>query len=175
MTETFLTLHEAELQDRLLPRLRGRVFHVTCAANRDSIAAAGAILPNLDYRLPSSFGASREGFFRLRGCVSVFDYRQVSDERLEDSLWRCSPWNAVRRCQYQLAVYFLAPEACAVLESWHLWGQQEAWRQMVVPHVEAGHPGPISLNAVDELLQVMIEPHPIGWHEAILLSLESES
>lgn len=43
---------------------------------------------------------------------------------------------------------------------------------MVVPDVEAGHPGPIPLDAIAELLQVSIEPAPMGWHETILRSLE---
>ncbi len=163
MTETSLRLDERELHTRLTPMLRGRAFHVTCASNIAAITVAGAILPNADGVRPSSFGSSSRSFFRLRGCVSIFDYRQVDEATPEETLGRCAPWNAARSCSYQLGIYFLSADACAVLENWTLWQEQEAWGQMIVPYVEAGHPGAIPLTSIEELLAVTIDhqPHPL--------------
>jgi hypothetical protein len=86
----------------------------------------------------------------------VFDYRQIHDDSAGDTLWRCAPWHADRRCAYELAMYFLSPAACTVLEPWTLWRTQQRWDQMIVPHVEAGHPGAIPLASIDEVLRVSI-------------------
>jgi hypothetical protein len=120
-------------------------------------------LPNPDGRLASSFGSSSRSFFRLRGRVSCFDYRDLTEERLRDTFWRCTPWQAGRHCNYAIGIYFLSSAACAVLESYRRWHEEEAYTEMVVPYVEAGHPGPIPLTAIDELLRVSIEhvPHPL--------------
>jgi hypothetical protein len=167
MKTTTLRLHESDCKSVLLPLLRGRALHVTCAAHVPAIAAAGAILPNSDGSFTSSFGSSTRSFFRLRGCVSVFNYRSATDERIEDSLWRCSPWQMGRRCKYELAIYMLSPATCAVLESTQLWHEQQAYDQMVVPQVEAGHPGAIPLSAIDELICVSID-HQSDWLERAL-------
>lgn len=161
MTTSVLNVSERDCEATLLPLLLGRVFHVSCGRNAVSIAKSGAIQPNVDGQLPSSFGSSQRGFFRLRGCVSVFDFKSPDEATVRDSLWKCAPWYAARRkCDFELAVYFLAAQACDSLLSWKLNHEQRAFSEMVVPYVEAGHPGPIPLGAIDELLLVSIEREP---------------
>lgn len=161
VSEIHIRYEEADA--RLLPLLRHRVFHVTCAANLPAILASGRISANLDGTLPTAFGASRNSFFRLRDCVSVFDYRTATDEEIDKSLTKCTPWQAGRMCGFEIAIFFLNNAAGSRLEPWPLWKTTESYRQMVVPYVEAGHPGPIPLASIDELLKVTLhyEPSPL--------------
>ncbi len=155
----------AELHNHIMPILRGRVFHVTCRSYVPAILKTGEISVNSDGKLSTAFGSADLSYFRLKGRVSLFDYRQhVTEEELNDSLIKCSPFQAGYHCNYELAIFFLTSRAYDRLESWRLWKPTEAYGQMVVPYVEAGHPGPISLPDIDELLQIWIHHEP-GPHE----------
>jgi hypothetical protein len=46
------------------------------------------------------------------------------------------------------------------LVSWQQWKQEEAWSEQMVPHVEAGHPGPIPLNLINEIICVEKDDDP---------------
>lgn len=156
------TLSHRELRAYLLHELRGRVFHVTCRRNAAAILSAGKISSNSDGQYSSAFGSSQTAYYRLRDCVSVFDYRDVSDEQLEHSLSSCAPDQALDRCGYELAVFVLAQTAIQKLD---LSGQSEGGKfsgRMVVWYVEAGYPGDLPINEVTELLEISVEPptHP---------------
>jgi hypothetical protein len=100
------------------------------------------------------------GFFRKRGCMSLFDLRQPPPN--EDYLYRCSPFGAVA-CN-GIGILILSPSACDDLVPWTLWRDQQAWGEVVVPYVEAGYRGPIPLTLIDELIEVQVieEPDPLG-------------
>jgi hypothetical protein len=151
-----INLHESELREKLLPRLLGRVFHATLASSWDSIQASGAILLN-DGKLTSPFGsgASANSFFRHRGCVSVFDYRSMSPEQLEDSIRKCSVFQT-HMLGPELAILFLAPFDYGVLIPWTKWKEEQA-RNVIVPYVEAGYPGNIPITSIEEVLLVKVE------------------
>jgi hypothetical protein len=163
MQRSKLTISDTDLSDAWPTMVRGRVLHVSCASNIDSILRHG-ILPNTEGGLATSFGSSSSSFFRLRGCVSVFDYRAVSDEHFESSWRACSPATALHQCNDRVALFVLRPEACDTLESWQLWKSTESYSQMVVPHVEAGHPGPIPIESIEELIELAVvrTPSPIA-------------
>jgi len=67
----------------LLPRLKGRVFHVTRRSVLDQIHKDGYILANQQGQRETAFGSS-QSYFRKRGCVSLFDYRSASDKEIYD-------------------------------------------------------------------------------------------
>lgn len=168
MKEAEIRVRSGNLATELVPQLRGRVFHVTCRSNLESICTAGAILPNEAGKLQSTFGSSQISFFRLRGCVSVFDYRDITDEDLQTSLANCAPYQPFRSCSNELAVLFLCPEAYSQLEPWT---SHRGTPTMVVPYAEAGFPGAISLSMVEEILHVTVEHTPSEVemaHEAIM-------
>jgi hypothetical protein len=139
---------------RLGPIVRGRVVHITCARNLRPILKAGAVSGNSDGRLKSSFGSSANGFFRQRNAVSVFDYRSVSNAEFEDAWCKCGPLTAFPKCAWRLALLFLEPEHCNVLQGWQSWHREQAWEQMLVPDVEAGYPAPLPISAIEEILEV---------------------
>ena len=153
-----LRLCSDDLRDTLLPLLLGRVFHVTCLAVADSIMTAGEIQPNRKATRSSPFG-STNAFFRNRGCVSLFDYRTASPQQIEDSLGKCSPYH-VSACSNALAFFFLSNDALTALVPWTRWKEEGVSSEKIVPYVEAGHPGPILLTSIDELLRVAIQPKP---------------
>ena len=156
MTPREIITAEEHLATVLLPQLNGRVFHVTSRPNVPLIMEAGALLPNTAGRFTSAFGRRSNGFFQQRGCVSVFDYRDTT--RIEDSLSRCSPWAPLEWWPDGFAIFVLSPALYDSLESTQVWHQLRAYHQMVVPGVEAGHPGAISLSSVQEIIVVSILP-----------------
>ena len=115
--------------------------------------------------LSSGFGSATHSYFRLRACVSLFDFRDLPDEQLLHALDACSPWSAARACNYQAAFFFLPREAYTGLKSGREWNPKSAPGQMVVPFVEVGHPGRIPLSSIDELWEVTLK-HEVGLHES---------
>ena len=77
-----------ELRKELLPRLRGRVFHVTTPDGYAGIKQDGFIGSNADLRYPTTYDQSNASYFRKNGYVSLVDLRDVSDEAMEDGLTR---------------------------------------------------------------------------------------
>jgi hypothetical protein len=162
LTREQIRLNYANATTELLPLLRERAFHVTCQRNLDAILRAGAIAVNADGTLETTFGSSSNSFFRNRGCVSIFDYRNISDKDLDDSIFRCSPWQPAERCDWHLAFLFLTEEARRQLRPWTEWKTTQSLREMVVPYAEAGFPGAVPISAISDILEVSFEytPHP---------------
>jgi hypothetical protein len=133
--------------------LKGRVFHVTRLSNLPLIQECGEIRPNNDESFQTTFGMTDVSFFRKRGCVCLFDYQNATPEQIEDSIWKCSPVQALTP-QSGIAIFMISANKCPKLLSWEQWKHQKAWGEMVVPHVEAGHYGPIPLALIDEIICV---------------------
>lgn len=140
--------------------LEGQVFHVTKRDYWPAIAKAGAILPNRDGSLRTTFGSSENSFFRNRDCVSVFDYRLPLDEKIKSFRNRCHPFRPAEPGTDGIAIAVLKSSLYSQLIPWSKWQEQGCLGQMVVPYVEAGHPGPISLDLVTQLLFLRIGEDP---------------
>ena len=158
MMRTRCIFKDSDLSCVLLPLLEGRVFHVSRLSNVSAILRAGAIMPNVAGRLRSTFGHATHAFFAHCGCVSMFDLRssrpgQGGDD---DPLWRCSPWRAAAD-DSGVAIFVLAPEDCIDLVPWTAWQPSP---ELIIPYVEAGHLGPISLASVEELFEIQVEASP---------------
>lgn len=52
------------------------------------------------------------------------------------------------------------PSIYDALIPWTKWKEHGDLKQMVVPYVEAGHPGPISTDKIDKLIYVRFEKDP---------------
>jgi hypothetical protein len=159
MIQTDFHLSENELHDVLLPRLIDNVFHVTRLDNLEPILKSGEILPGKGRNLESSFGYQKSSFFHARECVSLFDYRNLEDGVLETSLTKCSPFQAIDRESDipGMVIFFLSPLRHDRLLPWTLWKEEQANEEMVVPHVEVGYRGPISLDWIDEIFRVVVK------------------
>ena len=107
-----LSLKASECDERLLPLLLGRVFHVTSQHAFAEILASGQIHPNVNGTYTSPFGSSNS-YFRKRGCVGLFDYRAATPEQIEASISKCSPYPACE-CDGRLAFLFLSERAQSI-------------------------------------------------------------
>ena len=152
MIRTQLTVNEAELTDRLLPLVEGRVFHVSLLSNLPAILTAGAIQPNIDGTFDTTFGYSTNSYFRNRGCVSIFDWRTPPPD--ENYVYRCWPFP---REVHGLAIFILSPAAYTDLLPWTRWKSDEALGEMIAPYVEAGYKGAIPLALIDEVIEVVVQ------------------
>ena len=63
-------------------------------------------------------------------------------------------------CDDGVAILVLKPDVHAALIPWTRWKEEGAWSEMVVPYVEAGHLGPISVDLIDEIVCLKIEEDP---------------
>lgn len=152
--------------------LEGHVFHVTKREYWPSILESGAILPNPDGKLATTFGSSRNSFFRKRGCVSVFDWRLAPPDTSPEPRYRCHPFQAAGVGEAGAAIAFLSVRTYSKLISWKLWEEQQAWGEMVAPYVEAGHPGPISIDLVERVLFLRLEEEPGSFAAMVRRSMD---
>ena len=157
---------QRELKTFVLTRARGRTFHVTCIANVSSIIADGAIRPRHQGGPASPFGNYETAYFPSRGLVSVFDFRHATTSQLDSGWCAGGPGTALGPCKNRLALFFLSTLAAERLEPWPDWDAQQG--QMLVPYVESGHPGPIELDSIAELLELTVSGDPSAHADAML-------
>lgn len=143
----------ADRKARLMPLLLGRVFHVTYLKYLDGIIERGGILGNADGLLPSTFGAGYAGHHKLKNRVSLFDYATPTAAVIEDTIWRCSPWD---RCSPSdsIAILFLDPAHHDRLVSPSESEAEGVHDKMIVPWVEAGYQDKVPWEAIEEVLLV---------------------
>ena len=131
MITTEVRVHLGDLQGDvlragLMRRLLGRVFHCTSVGNLEGIKSAGAIVPN-DGSRQSRFG-STNSYFLKRGCVSLFDYRAASLDQIDESIWKCYPFDTTR-LDPQIAFLFLSPSEHAPLIPWTKSREEGSWEK----------------------------------------------
>ncbi len=134
--------------------MSGQIFHATTQENYGSIVSDGGLKANVSGEKDSVYGNSN-GFFRLRGCVSFFDYRKLSDSKVKQHLYKCIPTRIAEKHE-AMVVLVLSPDAYTNLESWTSWQQEQAYSQKVVPRIEIGYPKFVPLNLISEVLTVSI-------------------
>lgn len=166
---------ETESVDDVRKMLEGRVFHVTKRENIEAILSSGALLPNTDGRLETTFGSSANSFFRLIGCLSVFDYRKQEVPDIAEYRGRCYPFQAARPGGPGIAILMLKPESYQELLPWTEWSSSGDLSQNIVPYVEAGYPGPLPLSMIDEVLFVRITEDPGCFAALVRRSYSSDS
>jgi hypothetical protein len=158
----------ADLQINLLPRLRGRVFHVTDAKGFAGICQSGfietadghQIKPRSNAIAPTRFGPSR-------GYVCLIDLRNASDSVIEESYG---------------FYYFLDPEDAD--ENIFLFLNESGHSLLIpnavglntrgaaaVPGIEVWYPGPISVKSIDVAIRVPMLPRPDPY--ALNLDMEA--
>ena len=135
--------------------LQGKVFHITLLAYLPSIIKCGEIKTNFDGVLPTTFGGYNS-FFRIRNCVSLFDYRPEPTIEIKEFRYRCYPFQPARTPNGGIAILFLKPRVYDVLVPWTLRNEEKAFNEQIVPHVETGYPGTIPIDHIKEIISVEI-------------------
>ena len=153
----FVFVESADMSP-VMEMLEGHVFHVTKKKFLPAIQAEGALLPNNGGERPSTFGFRSNSFFLKRNCVSLFDYRTIP----EDPHYRrlCWPLQAAHPGGEGIAILFLEPAIHGRLELWTKWQEEGPLSDIVVPYVEAGYPGALSLAHIDRVVLVDIQEDP---------------
>jgi hypothetical protein len=146
-------------REELLPRLEKKVFHVTPKSNYQIILDSGGLHANKNNEFRSPFGNTTNGFFRLRNCISFFDYRIYGSKKWEEHAYKCMPTQVFYDNQ-EAAFFFLKEEYFKNLVSWEKWKQEEAWSNQVVPHIEAGFENFVPLSHISEIILVKNEEPP---------------
>ena len=166
MDEQLLSVHKRDLSTKLLPLLVGRVFHITTHMAYARILVDGMIKSNKNEDFECTFGQSENSYFRKRGCVSVFDFRSVTPEQLEDALSKYYFLNP-SFANNQPVFLFLNPACFERLVPWSRWKDEQAFGEMVIPYVEAGYPDDIHLALIDAALRVEVDNPPSPLELAI--------
>jgi hypothetical protein len=110
--------------------------------------------------LPTTFGYLENGYFRNRGCVSLFDYRAEPTEQLEFFRSKCDPFQMAAPGRGGVAILFVAEAAYDQMLPWSQWKDENALSEMVVPHVEAGYRGSMSIELFDEIVTLELAEDP---------------
>ena len=159
MTTTIVRLETASL-DNILARLEGRVFHVTRLTNWPRIQEDGHILPSPGDRAEQTFGHASHGFFRKRGCVSLFDYRTAPTDTVRDFRARCYPFRPAMPPSEGVAILIMKREGYRKLIPWTAWKDEEAFDYVIVPHAEAGYPGPLPIDVIEDVICLTLTEDP---------------
>ena len=59
-----------------------------------------------------------------------------------------------------IAILLLIPDIYDALIPWTRWKDEAAWRDQVVPHVEAGYKGSVSTDFISEVICLTVEENP---------------
>jgi len=160
-----LKIPETNLFDSVFPYLHGHVFHVTKLRYLDSIIQCGEIRTNKEGNLETTFGSSSNSFFRNRGCVSLFDYRIIDPDIFEKHAYKCTPTKPAS-LENGIAVLFLSEGLHSKLISWKLWHEEKAYKEMVLPHFETGHPGSINIAGIKKIIEITVTEVPESMYSS---------
>ncbi len=139
--------------DQLLPFLNGRVFHVTKDQNWPQILASGTLLPMPpEGQYVTSFGS--RSYFRERGCISLFDYRNFGEKKCQEHYWKCLPTTPLAE-ESPIRILFLNPNHYELLIPWADW-KIDGVGKNVVPYVEVGIAGKVPLEYFGEVMLVTV-------------------
>lgn len=150
-----------ELKDKVLPLLRGHVFHVTRKSSLDGILDDGKVKNNSNQKYPLSFSQSKKSYAHKNRCVSLFDLRDADEKWVEDAL--SMYWNFL--CPYpgyDHCYLILREGAYADLISWSQ-AQQEIDEHgyekkgfTLIPHIECLYPNEMSIDNVAKIIEVKV-------------------
>lgn len=157
---TRITLKQSDLEEELLPQLLERVFHVTTQEAWPFIEASGRVLGSP----PDCFVQWPNAGLRCLGYVSLCDLRSLDEEELQHGLEKY-PHLLYPLGDSSGPVYlFLRRSAIHDIGTY----QQLADRvndlgKLIVPHIEAGYAGDLSLAKIADVLvvDVLRSPTPL--------------
>ncbi|MGL1932830.1 MAG: hypothetical protein OCC45_13900 [Desulfotalea sp.] len=138
-------------KDTLEKELIGNVFHVTPIENLKSIKENKGLCPNTKLKYKSLFGNTETGFFRSKGCVSFFDYRDYGSKTWKEHTSKCLPTMILSRTN-GIVIFLLSNELFGDLVPWVKWKEEEAFSKRVVPYIEIGHKGFVSMTHITKVI-----------------------
>jgi hypothetical protein len=146
-----LRVKRSDLKEVVLPRLRGRVFHVTTPSAFEGIRTDEQVHSNVDERHAFTYPQSKNNWGRNQGYVCLFDLRDVSEENLKDALMK---FYFLKPSRADPVFLFLNPAEYGRLIPW----TAAPVISMRVPHVECWYPTDLQIEKVTESLVITLEP-----------------
>ncbi len=147
-----IAVRRGDLEEIMLPRLRGTVFHVTSPPGFEGITTAGKIRSNRDGTLPFTFPQSHNNHGRQRGWVCLFDLREVAEDKLRDALE--IKFYFLKPTKHDPVFLFLKPPEYQKLIPW----TDAPVGAMCIPYVESWYPSDLPVSALAGALVVTVEP-----------------
>lgn len=142
-------LTTASAQRKLMPKLRGRVFHRTSLPNFLNIIATGCISNNQNGEHKKNWASN--SYFRNRGYVSVCDLHNNKSVRNTNNAALSNYQIFGHEWDGESAFLFLSSEHYDKLATWHQWEKEKAYSETIVPHLESGFPKKIPLAYISEI------------------------
>lgn len=149
----------SEIEQMMLPLLRGRVFHVTKTESFEDIRRSGWIYCKQQAQLAFTPRQPENSYGRKRGWVSLYDLRDPSDVEIKEALIRY--WFLRTIGDESTHVYLIVAEsAWSSLISWKRASREVGGKEFFIPFVEAWYPGDVPLQLVADSLVVTCRPSP---------------
>ena len=145
----------SELEEVMLPLLRGRVFHVTKHETFNHICQHGWICSNQPGPFAFTLGQSKSSYGRKRGWVSLFDLSNTTDAYVKEALIRYWFLRTMRKGTHVYS--FIAEAAWPSLISWKRASREVGATEVFIPFVETWYPGDIPLHLVSDSLAVTVQ------------------
>jgi hypothetical protein len=145
------TISHNNAYEVIMPLLYGNVFHVTKDHNWSKIRFTGKLMPvPVEGEYESTFGSI--SYFRERGCVSLFDYRNYEEEGFERNFEKCHPLQPLNE-DCPIKILFLSHDYYNLLIPWDV-SKKDIKGNNIVPYVEVGVEGDVPLDYFYKVLSV---------------------
>jgi hypothetical protein len=146
-----IAIRGSELEETILPLLRGSVFHVTSSTALHEIITAGFVHSNADGRHAFTKPQSQKSYGRCHGMPCLFDLRHVSSDTLRDALTKLYFIDLFRGRTVFLILrreaepmLRLPPKSMAAVDYKYLW----------IPDVEVFYPTDLPVEQLELALDV---------------------
>jgi hypothetical protein len=156
----------SELQDSVLPLVRGQVFHLAEVAAFDTFRRQRSIPARYRSRFAATLCPAQAGYGGKRGYVCLFDFRGSTKSALEEAFIR----------HYFVKPFHYGTSYCYLLLGRIAWPQLIPWdhardevgaKEIYIPFVEAWYPGDLPLDLVSDCLIVTVQPTAAALREII--------
>jgi hypothetical protein len=150
-----IACRHSELEQVVLPLLRGRVFHVTTEEAFNDICRCGWIDSQRQVEFFFNPARSANCYGRNRRWVSVYDLSNGSESEIKHALtgyWLFKRFRIERTYVFLIVVESAWPS----LISWKHATREVGGKELFVPFVEAWYPGNMSIDLFSESLAVSV-------------------
>lgn len=160
-TDRTVTIEYDNVEFKLLPLLRERVFHVTSLSCFNSIKKEGVLKQNKNGNLGCNF--SEFSYGRQKGYVCLFDLRSKTDDEIKNAL-NCWYFLSPDSLGNKLVFLFPNRKTLSKLIPYEKCFQETGctYRELCIPYVECWHAGDIEYKNIAETLTVIVTNRPIG-------------
>jgi len=153
---TSTELHYSNLEKELLPLLLGKVFHVTTKDACSAIMAEKTIKNNMKGDYKFRFPQSENSYGRKRGYICLFDLRSATTQQIQDALMKFYFLNPFRN-KSDPYFFIVSSSAWSQLIDTSVAKSEIGFKEMWIPDVECWFPKDLSLDHVDEVIEVKID------------------